>query len=99
MTHETWFPPLAGDQPNEPPSPVAGTTDSDDVPLFEDKPQKRYRVDLTETVSYEIYVDVDADATREEIHQRAIDDHIDGLSVEVDSGPVEVEYIYPVKAP
>jgi hypothetical protein len=91
-----WNPPLPGDQPNETNLVPIGTTDPDDVPV----PQKRYRVELTEAVSYQIYVDVDANATMEDVHQQAIDEHVDGLSTEVDNGPVEVESIYLVsKAP
>lgn len=50
----------------------------------------KYRVTLTETVTYEVQVEAD---TEEKARELALEAHEDGTDSETDNGPVEIESV------
>lgn len=50
----------------------------------------KYRVTLTETVTYEVQVEAD---TEEQAKELALEAHEDGTDSETDNGPVEIESV------
>jgi hypothetical protein len=50
----------------------------------------RYRVDISETVYYQIVVEADSE---EEARELAVEEHGDGLSSETDNGAAEVDTV------